>query len=55
MTSATKVFAHVLLAAAMCTGVAGRPARAQVILDLSLLRCSDYLSSDPERQELIAA
>jgi acid stress chaperone HdeB len=55
MTSGTKLFSCALLAAALCAASAERPASAQVILDMSLLRCSDYLSSDPERQELIAA
>jgi acid stress chaperone HdeB len=55
MTSATKLFSCALLGAALCAASAERPARAQVILDMSLLGCSDYLSSDPERQELIAA
>jgi acid stress chaperone HdeB len=31
------------------------PARAQVLLDMSLLKCSDYLQAAPDRQELIAA
>jgi acid stress chaperone HdeB len=51
----TKLFSSALLAAALCAASTGRPASAQVILDMSLLGCSDYLSSDPERQELIAA
>lgn len=42
-----------VVAAAIAGGVS--MARAQVILDMSLLKCSDYLTSDPERQELIAA
>ncbi len=55
MTSATKLFSCALLAVALCAATGERPAHAQVILDMSLLGCSDYLSSDPERQELIAA
>jgi acid stress chaperone HdeB len=31
------------------------PAQAQVILDMSLITCGEYLKSDPERQELVAA
>jgi len=55
MTFRTKLVSAALVAAAICIASAERPARAQVILDMSLLRCSDYVSSDPERQELLAA
>jgi acid stress chaperone HdeB len=55
MSARTKLFACALLATAVCAVSAQRPARAQVILDMSLLQCSDYLGSDAERQELIAA
>lgn len=31
------------------------PARAQVILDMSLITCQQYLGYDPERQEMVAS
>ena len=31
------------------------PAHAQVVLDMSLITCGQYLSYDPERQEMVAA
>jgi len=31
------------------------PAKAQVVLDLSLITCKQYLDSDPERQNLIGS
>ena len=31
------------------------PARAQVILDMSLITCQQYLGYDPRRQEMVAS
>jgi acid stress chaperone HdeB len=53
-TFTTKIACTVLIAAAVVAASAYK-AKAQLILDMSLLKCSDYLTSDPERQELIAA
>jgi len=50
----TKII-HVATVVATVVISSSQVARAQVILDMSLLKCSDYLTSDPERQELIAA
>lgn len=50
----SKIACTVLIAASVVAASAYK-AKAQLILDMSLLKCSDYLTSDPERQELIAA
>lgn len=44
-----------IVAAAVLAATSYRPASAQLILDMSLLTCKDYMAADPERQELIAA
>lgn len=46
---------RIALVAATVVAASAYKAKAQLILDMSLLKCSDYLSSDPERQEMIAA
>ena len=37
------------------TFVLSTPARAQVMIDLSLITCKQFLESDPERQALIGS
>jgi acid stress chaperone HdeB len=41
-------------AALLIAGVYG-PANGQVLLDVSSLKCKDYMEAPPDRQELIAA
>jgi len=50
-----KLICCLTIAAAFFAADVCRPANAQLILDMSLLRCDDYLNADPDRQELIAA
>jgi acid stress chaperone HdeB len=44
-----------IIASAFLVAGWSRPVTAQVILDMSLLTCKDYLEAAPERQELVAA
>jgi hypothetical protein len=46
---------RVVIGAAFLLGGAYGPASAQVLLDMSLLKCVDYMKASPDRQELIAA
>jgi acid stress chaperone HdeB len=55
MTKATTGLRRVLVAAALLIAGAYGTASAQVLLDMSLLKCKDYLEAPPDRQELIAA
>ena len=55
MTKATTGLPRVLVAAALLIAGAYGTASAQVLLDMSLLKCKDYLEAPPDRQELIAA
>jgi acid stress chaperone HdeB len=45
----------IMLAAAVASFSFALTAQAQVILDMSLITCGEYLKSDPERQEMVAA
>lgn len=42
-------------AAALLMAASVPPAKAQVVLDMSLITCGQFLSSDPDRKELIAS
>jgi acid stress chaperone HdeB len=55
MTIATTGLRRILVAAALLIAGAYGTASAQVLLDMSLLKCKDYLEAPPDRQELIAA
>jgi acid stress chaperone HdeB len=46
---------YLIIATAFFVASSYRPATAQVILDMSLLTCGDYMAADLERQELVAA
>jgi acid stress chaperone HdeB len=43
------------LAAAMLASVAAWPAKAQVVIDMSLITCKQFGTSDADRRELIAS
>ena len=43
-----------LVATVLVIGVA-IPAQAQVVIDMSLITCKEYMGADPERRELIAS
>ena len=45
----------ITIASAIFAVTSAAPARAQIIVDMSLITCKQYLESDPERQELVAA
>jgi acid stress chaperone HdeB len=55
MTIETIGLRRVLVGAALLMGGAYGSASAQVLLDMSLLKCKDYLEAPADRQELIAA
>ncbi len=55
MKKSTMLARSMIVAAAVLAASSYRPASAQLILDMSLLTCKDYMAADPERQELIAA
>src|SRR5687767_1209419 len=40
--------------AAICFVLGGEPARAQVVLDMTMLTCSQFLKSDRDRQDIVA-
>ena len=42
-----------VLATVMVTGAA-IPAKAQVVIDMSLITCKQYMDADPDRKELVA-
>jgi hypothetical protein len=44
-----------VIAAAFLIASACAPAGAQVIIEMSVLKCKDYMEAPPDRQELIAA
>jgi acid stress chaperone HdeB len=48
-------FRGVVIGSAFLLAGAYGPASAQVLLDMSLLKCVDYMKASPDRQELIAA
>ena len=43
-----------LCAAVFVTGAA-IPAKAQVVIDMSLITCKQYIDADPDRKELVAS
>jgi acid stress chaperone HdeB len=43
-----------LVAAVFVTG-ATTPAKAQVVIEMSLITCKQYMDADPDRKELIAS
>jgi acid stress chaperone HdeB len=45
----------IITACAIFAVTSAVPANAQIILDMSLITCKQYLESDAERQELVAA
>jgi acid stress chaperone HdeB len=45
----------ITIASAIFAVTSATPARAQIIIDMSLITCKQYLESDAERQELVAA
>jgi acid stress chaperone HdeB len=45
----------ITIASAIFAVTSAAPARAQIIVDMSLITCKQYLESDAERQELVAA
>jgi acid stress chaperone HdeB len=45
----------VILAAALLGAVSVTPVSAQVILDMSLITCKQFLESPPDRKDLIAS
>jgi acid stress chaperone HdeB len=55
MRKMTTLVRYTIIASALFLAGSYRPVTAQVILDMSLLTCKDYLESNPERQELVAA
>jgi len=44
----------VLVASVLVVGAA-IPAKAQVVIDMSLITCKEFMNADPERQELVAS
>jgi len=45
---------RIIFASAVLAAMLAVPAKAQVIVDMSLITCQQYLDSPPERQGLIA-
>jgi acid stress chaperone HdeB len=54
MTTGPIALRRALVTAVVLFALCG-PTCAQVLLDMSLLKCKDYLEAAPDRQELIAA
>jgi acid stress chaperone HdeB len=48
------IFKAILVATAFVIGAA-IPAKAQVVIDMSLITCKEFMGSDPDRKELIAS
>jgi hypothetical protein len=55
MTMWTKSFTRAAFAAGLVLAAAHDPVKSQTILEMSALKCKDYLEAPPERQELLAA
>lgn len=55
MTKWTNSFMRIALAAGLVLAAAYDPAKSQTILEMSALKCSDYLEATPERRDLVAA
>ena len=51
----TREIRYSLLAAAFLVAGSHGPVKAQLILDMSVLKCKDYMEAPLDRQELIAA
>ena len=52
----TKISGRTLIAAcAVCLAVVGIPAKAQVIVDMTLITCGQYMGKDRDTQDVIAA
>jgi acid stress chaperone HdeB len=49
------LIASAIAMSALSATLAATPAKAQVVLDMTLLTCRQYLEADKERQDLIAA
>jgi acid stress chaperone HdeB len=45
---------RIVLASVLLIAASALPAKAQVIVDMSLITCQQYLDAPPERQNLIA-
>jgi acid stress chaperone HdeB len=45
---------RIVLASMLLIAVSALPAKAQVIVDMSLITCQQYLDAPPDRQNLIA-
>jgi HdeA/HdeB family len=55
MTMQRRLLRSATVAAALVVASAYGAANAQIILEMSALKCKDYMEAPPERQELIAA
>lgn len=49
------LIASAVTMSALCAILAATPAKAQVVLDMTMLTCRQYLEADKARQDLIAA
>ena len=55
MTIGTKRLIRTALVGSLALATAHGPAKAQTIIEMSALKCGDYLEAPPERQEQFAA
>ncbi len=55
MTTHRRLLRYTILAAAFVVASGYGAAKAQVIIEMSALKCKDYMEAPPERQELFAA
>jgi len=55
MMSGTKIAVGTALACSLVLATAHGPAKSQTIIEMSALKCGDYLEAPPERQEQFAA
>jgi HdeA/HdeB family len=55
MTTQRRLLPSAIVAAALVVASGYGAAKAQIILEMSALKCKDYMEAPPERQELIAA
>ena len=55
MTMHRRLLRSATVAAALVVASAYGAAKAQIILEMSALKCKDYMEAPPQRQELIAA
>ncbi|MGV3635054.1 MAG: HdeA/HdeB family chaperone [Pseudorhodoplanes sp.] len=49
------MFRTLIASAIAISALAATPAKAQVVLDMTMLTCKQYLEADKDRQDLIAA